>query len=211
MTSPNWKELNDAYGSAEDLPELLAELEPDPNSPVWGELCSRACHQYSTYSASPHVLPYLLEAAASWTTIARPMPLALAGSIVAAPETVLDGHWTTMDELRLLALDTLQSKDLDRPDRVYVVQSVLAFERDRVWGHLLDRFSDGEFPAGCPECRTYLYVVVGDLGFWCAQQDWEKAGVRSEIQPITVDQLPVDGRRIYDLCLGDPVLAGWVC
>src|SRR5262245_60984941 len=95
MATPNWKDLRDAYGSAEDLPELLSELEPDPKSPVWNELWGRVCHQDSTFSASPHVLPFLLKAASVWEPESRAMPLALAGCIVAAPETVSDGYVTT--------------------------------------------------------------------------------------------------------------------
>jgi len=37
MLKPNWNELRDAYGSAAGLPDLLANLEPDPKAPVWGD------------------------------------------------------------------------------------------------------------------------------------------------------------------------------
>jgi hypothetical protein len=157
MATPNCKELRDAYGSAEDLPDLLAELERDSRSPVWNELWGRVCHQYSTFSASPHVLPFLLKAAAEWDPGSRAMPLALAGSIVAAPETVLDGYRSTIEELRLLALDTLKSGQLRRQGRICVMQSVLAFEGDRLWGRALDRLNDGEFSGVCPACQTDLY------------------------------------------------------
>ena len=215
MAGPNWKELRDAYGSAEDLPGLLAQLEPDPRSPVWGELWGRVCHQHSTYSASPHVLPFLFQAASAWEPRSRTMPLALAGAIIDAPETVLDGDLSSLAEWRLLALDTIRSGDLSRQDLIYVIQAVLAFERDRLWGHALDRLNDGEFPGACPVCHTALSIVIGQHGFTCAAQDWVRIPDtrRSEIQAIAAGELPSDGRRIYDLCLeaADAGLAEWIC
>jgi hypothetical protein len=118
LPEPNWNELRDAYGSAEDLPDLLADLEPDPKSPAWGELWGRVCHQGSTFSASPHVLPFLLAAAADWGPSGRVMPLVLAACIVAAPETDLDGYTSCVAQLRQLALETLAGDDLSRTDRI---------------------------------------------------------------------------------------------
>ena len=215
MATPNWKDLRDAYGSAEDLPELLAELEPDPKSPVWHELWGRVCHQGSTFSASPHVLPFLLRAAAAWEPVSRCMPLALAGSIVAARETVLDGSRSTLEELRLLALDTLKSGELSRQERVYLMQSALAFEGDRLWGHALDGLNDGEFSGVCPACQIELYFVIGQYGVFCAAQDWvdNPETPRSDIHALAADELLGAGRRLHSLSLesGDPVLAEWIC
>jgi hypothetical protein len=62
------------------------------------------------------------------------MPLALAGSIVVAPQTILDGYEETVEGLRTLALDTVKNPGLSREDRIYVMQSVLAFQCDPLWG-----------------------------------------------------------------------------
>jgi hypothetical protein len=215
MAMPNWKDLGDAYGSAEDLPDLLAELEPDPRSPVWPELWGRVCHQSSTFSASPHVLPFLLKAASAWEPGSRAMPLALAGSIVAAPETVLDSYRSILEELRLLALDTLKSGELSRQDRIYVMQSALAFEGDRLWGHALDRLNDGEFSGVCPACQTDLCFVIGQYGVFCAVQNWVRntGAPRSDVHAVAADQLSGVGRRLHGLSVesGDSVLAEWIC
>ena len=111
---PYWKNLRHAYGSAEDLPDLLAHLDPDPKSPVWNELWGRVCHQYSTLSPSPHVLPFLFSAAQAWVPESRVMPLALAGGIVAAPETNVKGFRAVIQQLGSLARDTLDRANLSR-------------------------------------------------------------------------------------------------
>ena len=215
MPEPNWEELRDAYGSAEDLPEVLAELEPDPRSPVWTELWGRVCHQYSTYSASPHVLPYLLSAASKWEPGNRAMPLALAGCIVSAPESNLEGYGPCVDQLRLLALETLTHGDTSRSDRIYLVQSALAFEGDRLWGHVLDNFNDGQFRGDCPSCRCELCFVLGQQGFLCSAVDHvlNPELPETEIRPSAPDALSGVGHRLYDLCTdsGDLTLGEWIC
>ncbi len=51
----DWSRLAHAYGSAEDIPDLLDQLVPDPGADVWGELWSCTCHQL-TARASPRFL-----------------------------------------------------------------------------------------------------------------------------------------------------------
>jgi hypothetical protein len=73
------------------------------------------------------------------------MPLALAGGIVAARETDLEGFGLVVQQLSLLARDTLDSAHLSRSERVYVVQSIMALDGDHVWGNALVRIPrDGD-------------------------------------------------------------------
>lgn len=211
---PNWKELSHAYGSAEDLPGIISALNPDPKAPAWDDLWSRVCHQGTTYSASPAVLPFLLRVASGWDAAARAMPLFLAGSIVSAPQTTLSGYEPTVEALRVLALDTVRNHELSRNDRIYVMQSVLAFQGDRLWGCVLDRLSDGEFLALCPACRKDLYVVVGQYGFFVAAGEWIRNSEisRTEIRPLEAENLTGVGNWLYSICdqSADSELAGWI-
>lgn len=108
----DWGQLEHAYGSADDVPGLLAALSPDPNAEVWGELWSRLCHQGSVYSASFPALPFLLDAASKWRPEARVAPLSLAGAVVASDDHRPRVHDTaafraTIDALHRVVLDTL--------------------------------------------------------------------------------------------------------
>lgn len=72
LDDPRWAELQHAYGAADDIPELLANLsipkaersEDDPIEDTWHELWSSLCHQGDVYSASfaavPHIVNTLL-------------------------------------------------------------------------------------------------------------------------------------------------------
>jgi hypothetical protein len=211
---PNWRELKHAYGSAEDIPEIISALTPDPVSPAWDDLWSRVCHQGTTYSASPAVLPFLLSISSNWSATDRAMPLALAGSIVAAPQTILDGYEETVEGLRRLALETVKNPELPRVDRIYIMQSVLAFQGDRLWGRVLDHLSDGEFPALCTACRKELYLVIGKHGVFVTSADWvrEPTVAKTEIKPLEADTMIGVGKWLHTVSIhtNDLELSNWV-
>lgn len=68
-----WKELTHAYGTAEDVPDLLRQLSsttPDgdfQDSPL-GCLYGNIWHQGTVYEATPHAVPFLLRLAADTKT-----------------------------------------------------------------------------------------------------------------------------------------------
>lgn len=68
-----WHQLTHAYGSAEDVPELLRELRtasPDlqgEDSPLW-HLFGNIWHQGTVYEATSYAVPFLIEAAVDPTT-----------------------------------------------------------------------------------------------------------------------------------------------
>ena len=212
---PNWRELKHAYGSAEDIPEIISALTPDPTSPAWEDLWSRVCHQGTTYSASPAVLPVLLSLTSNWGTTERVMPLTLAGAIVAAAQTNAEGYEEAVDGLRTLALNTVKNPELSRGDRIYMMQSVLALRGDRLWGRVLDHIVDGEFPAPCPSCGKGLYLVIGKHGAFVTADDWvcKPSVAKTEITPLEVDTLSGVGEWLHTVSVesGDSELADWIC
>jgi len=68
LDSPRWAELAQAYGSAEDVPRLLAALGATPDegdrAQLWFALWRLLCHEERVYTASyaaaPHVVALLL-------------------------------------------------------------------------------------------------------------------------------------------------------
>lgn len=69
LDDPSWAELQHAYGAADDIPELLANLsipkaersEDDPIEDTWHELWSSLCHQGDVYSASFAAVPHIVD------------------------------------------------------------------------------------------------------------------------------------------------------
>ena len=70
LNSSRWSELTHAYGSAEDIPPLLARLKNLPTAEnyrdePWFTLWSALAHQGDVYSASFAAVPFVIEALAS--------------------------------------------------------------------------------------------------------------------------------------------------
>ncbi|MGS0897147.1 hypothetical protein ACVBGC_32120 [Burkholderia stagnalis] len=69
LDSPRWAQLTHAYGSAADIPALLAQLEGVPasanHSEPWFTLWSALAHQGDVYDASFAAVPYVVRALAS--------------------------------------------------------------------------------------------------------------------------------------------------
>ena len=69
LESPRWSELKHAYGSADDIPALLAQLRQLPSSEndsePWFTLWSALAHQGDVYSASFAAVPHIVDALAS--------------------------------------------------------------------------------------------------------------------------------------------------
>ncbi len=78
LDDPRWAALQHAYGAADDIPELLANLsipkdersEDDPIEDTWEELWSSLCHQGDVYSASFAAVPHIVNA-----LLLQPKPL----------------------------------------------------------------------------------------------------------------------------------------
>lgn len=73
LDNQNWKDLNHAYGSARDIPDLLQQLRAHPNptqnysDEPWFSLWSRLCHQGDVYTASYAAVPHIIDICSTTT------------------------------------------------------------------------------------------------------------------------------------------------
>lgn len=96
-----WAELEHAYGSADDVPDLLRNLlDPDPavrSKTIW-TLYGNVFHQGTRFPAASYVIPFLIELCASPGTPAR-------GDLLHYWKSLITGHfsvqesWSTLDFL----------------------------------------------------------------------------------------------------------------
>ncbi|ROU07053.1 hypothetical protein [Lysobacter enzymogenes] len=214
-----WSELQDAYGPADEVPTLLAALDPDPAAQVWTELWSRICHQGTVYSASYPALPWLLDAARGWAPPARVMPVSLAATILASPQTGADErarYAALAVELRALAADSLRAPVLSRADVVCLQQAVLLLDGEP-WAEQYDRLLSGELDGSCPACGTDLMVVIGEYGFFLTDQEWvhgqnERAAPIAPAEPADPAGLSSLGEWLWQGARGhgDAELQAWI-
>jgi hypothetical protein len=170
----DWAQLNHAYGSAEDIPGLLEQAEPDSRSHVWNDLWSRLCHQGTVYSASYAALPELTRIARRWPATDRVMPLFLAGAIVAGvdqPYGDADPQIAYAAEIAELA--ALTEESLHEP-RTVVDPRALAglakrlYDRALVDGHpeVANRLTYVFGSAHCAECAELFRVDQAIIDRW---------------------------------------------
>jgi hypothetical protein len=216
----HWSQLTHAYGSAEDIPDLLSQVAPGPRSQAWSELWSRLCHQGTIYSASHAALPALTQLARQWPPTDRADPLVLAGAIVASthqPYGEPDPHVTYATEIaELIALteEALQHPDLAEDPSTYVelLGSLLAFEGVEVWGEQLDGLIGEEFELPCPQCEAENFIVFGQHGYFSTIDDMYMNNTSSKRTPLRpADPSALEGlpRRLHarTLAEGHPDLA----
>lgn len=110
-------------------------------------------------------------------------------------------------------LDTVKDPELSREERVYVMQSVLAFQGDELWGKVLDHLNDGEFPALCPACQKELYLLIGKHGIFVTSADWvrESSVAKTGIEPLEANSLTGVGKWLYTVSMqsNDSDLSTW--
>lgn len=196
---PNWSELRHADGPADDLPDLLAELDPNPQAEIWGTLFSLLLDQGDTFPASPYALEPLLNAAEGYDPSGRIMPLALASGIVNSPQFPSAGFEAAIEGLRRIALETAEAANITRADRVYVMQAVLACSGNEPWSQAIEGIADEQVNAVCPQCREHLLIGIVDAG--CHVAPWSDESRRNSVAPDQPHKLPPPGDWLHATAL----------
>jgi len=160
----DWGALTHAYGSAADIPGLLAAAAADADDrAAWDGLWSRLCHQGTAYSASFPALSALTAIALGHPPASYVEPLHLAAVIVASndsPEdfdTIRRDYTRELSTLRDLAERSLPLASGSR-EYVYGLQALMAFEGAAPWSRELEALADEELTLECPSCHEYLTV-----------------------------------------------------
>lgn len=161
----DWADLRDAYGSAEQVPALLAAAEESGTEfgPAWDATWSRLCHQGSVYSASYAAIP-LLSDMCSRQPVRGVMPaLLLAGSILASadgpanPAEVRETYAPAISALHAVAEASLGMAE-DDTEFIYGLETLAALEDLGVWQRTLSYIATGEAPLECRACGTELLL-----------------------------------------------------
>lgn len=198
--------MRHAYGSADDIPALLAAAEePDAARSVWEGLWSRLCHQGTVAGASYAALPALARLAAKREPTGYVEPLHLAASIIASddgpedPSGVRRRYAAELASLRAIAERNLALAD-GPIEFVYGLQALLAFEDVSPWQEHLDSLADDEAEVKCPGCHGQLLVDLTGPEFGIATADGPGAEAGSVVA-ANPDRLTRGAARAYSLAV----------
>ncbi|CAM5533959.1 hypothetical protein [Streptomyces narbonensis] len=208
----DWPQLSHAYGSAEDIPALLARTASDPEPELWNDLWSALCHQGSVYSASFAALPWLADVADNEDRHQAVNALNLAGAILAGSEQthgagdVRTRHSAEIATLlasvnRHLRTAAHPSEYIDLLESMLGFEGVVGWSEDLAWG-----LRNEEFQVSCPGCETDLFIVLGERGFFSTSEDYALSDDSIETRPLRPTS-PADlegiGRRLHGIALTD--------
>lgn len=153
LDSPKWNELQAAYGSAKEVPEMLKLLYTNPtDEDALNDLWSSLCHQGTIYSASIPAVPHLVSTVVNSTLEDRIGPLLLAGAIA---------------ESLGRTSETLEAdSDFDE----YCSKAIELLTDSIKYGNLIDdelRYSLSALAAFLKDSRIASYLANADCGFEC--------------------------------------------
>ncbi|WP_332643251.1 hypothetical protein [Aeromicrobium sp.] len=199
----DWPNLQDAYGSAEAVPSLLADAEHGDKS-AWEELWGRLCHQGTVSSASYAALPRLAAMAGRNSAVGYDEALGLAASIISAsdrPPGFDNVRESYADELATLTGFAERSLGLTKNfgDFVYALQFLMAFEGVQIWQNHLESLADEEVQVTCPNCSEYLYAALGDPDFKARLAFGPSPSEATPLAPIQPELLKGSEARLFGL------------
>lgn len=112
LSETDWSRVEHAYGPATDVPDLLRAVvstDAETRGNAMWELYGNIIHQNTRFSATPKVVPYLLNLAAASNVPDRATLLSYLTNLIAGPYTVRDGFWIC-DGQRTVAYDDEQAE-----------------------------------------------------------------------------------------------------
>jgi len=135
LDSQKWAELRDAYGTAEDLAELLRFLYGNPtDSRAWNDAWGRLCHQNTIYSASLAAIPHIVILSKDLHSRDRLNPILLVGAIVSNLEgsglnsNIDPGFNSHVARAFQLLMETIQYSGLTEDELRHSLSAVVAFK-----------------------------------------------------------------------------------
>jgi hypothetical protein len=176
LESPRWSDLEHAYGSAVDVPELIRAIASEPrprcaNPSPWETVYTALVHQYTTYSATYAAFPHIVEIAENDGVDKQAETLILAALIRVqcgpAPQTAyefLPEFETAVDKVRRLSLDTVRGANLEDPATLpHLLQAFAGLRHPTsILVEVMDNFGDGdwEFEIHCPSCPDFFAIEM---------------------------------------------------
>lgn len=171
LTSPKWKKLSHAYGSAEDVPDLIEQLRAAPppetyESEPWFSLWSALCHQSDVYAASYAAVPHIVEIAATKPHQHRLCHLSFVAAVEACrhrksapriPADLQSAYSSALERAARLILESL-IQDWDEKGYAVLLGAYAVVQGQPRLGNAIMELPE---ESSCPECDA----TVPPLGY----------------------------------------------
>jgi hypothetical protein len=169
LDDPAWARLEEAYGSAQEIPKLLIHLREHPeDKDAWNDAWSSLCHQETIYSASIAATPHLVALARTLPVKQRLDPLILVGSIAACVgrrPVVVHGDKAFAEacvEATRLLTEAVSTGEVKGEDLRYSLGAIAALAGDAKLANVLFRLDSA---ITCPNCEAEIEPLESGLAF----------------------------------------------
>lgn len=198
----DWSSLRGIYGSAEQVPALLAaaaSAEAETGD-AWSDLWTHLYHQGTVCSASYAALPSL-----AWMSRRREprgymAALHLAAVIVAStdgpedPAVVRERYERELADLHVVAVRNLPYATSDT-EFVYALEALMAFEDGGVWQRNLFWLANDEAEIDCPYCDEHLLLNLEGPDYSTASFASDSSAPTAVV-PVEHSSVTVEGRLL---------------
>lgn len=169
LDDPRWRELDHAYGPADNVPALLRALERGEQE-LWDELVPALCHQgavfTATYAAVPHIVRIgthepLDDQLAYWSFVGA---VACAREAPAIPDhlrAAYEGSIIHAEELTIACF----VPGLDEASGLELLIALAGIRRFPAVADALRMLRDETVTTTCPRCATSMRVSTADVPF----------------------------------------------
>ncbi|MCL9662683.1 hypothetical protein L2089_18500 [Paenibacillus hunanensis] len=213
LHDPLWSELNTAFGTAEEVPELLASLLHEYDEEIFQELTEVLLHQYTVYTATVAAVPYLIHIAETSSLSVRMelyitcgmMVLGYAARATTIAKTLASEQWEPLQRAHTDALERMNTlhdsvlqyarTHIDDPsEQEYILAAWLAYgHHDTLAELILYHTGEQEYEGTCPACEQSFYAVVSDDGAMTLSPDDPVFAQNAKHNKIIPAELPSAG------------------
>lgn len=158
LASPRWRELSHAYGSADDVPDMLEALREGDDG-RWPAIWSSLCHQTTVYTATYAAVPHLVA-----TVVTRPLAerwgfFLFVGTVAAyasagapCPADLEADYRAALVACRRPLLELLVSRSIEEPELLLAqLEALAALHGHEKVGRDFTRVVDGHVL--CADCE----------------------------------------------------------
>lgn len=212
LDNKKWRLLNHAYGKADDIPEMLLELEENFESEKADKLFyGYLCHQYSTYSATFAAVPHIKEIAFRGNSSSKiQADIIIFCGLVHASRNGDNRSRIASDDKQLIAKLTeqiqaeylksikklvplteklLNENRLNDEDKRLLFFSFLAFHGQEKLSRMFFTFCElDEFILNCLNCKNEIYLCAEESKMVAYKEDavFIKSAEKFELLPIEI-------------------------
>lgn len=198
LDDERWASLPHAYGSAEDVPELIAALArgedrrktANMREGVWHQIWSALCHQGSVYTATFAAVPHIV---AIGLTRSRDEQLdfwAFVGGVVTPmdaapiPDDLRPAYEAAVARARAEVVHCIVG-GIDERTACWGLRAVAGLRGWREIGNGVEGIACDEITPECPGCGEQLYVTTVELPFVVSVDDPVRGKPKRTTTPMT--------------------------